>query len=406
MHMLDILSSWSRVRGVVGSLVVFLALPSAVLAADTSLTLPVGRVGVPYAGTVFAQVGQAEPYIWQVSTTTVNDVLPPGITAFLSENRHLGFRGTPTRAGMYQFTAAPFSASGTAMHDVLVTWEIQPVSDAPLIVTGPGARTGVVGRSFSSEPILTVVGGSAPYRWRMVQGGLPAGLRFTADGSLEGVPTVAGQYLFQAELNDVRDMRSTTSVLVSVADAPPHELGQASGDIARVVSVPFIPPSSLSLSDRQSVLRGLQLIANTVIQTAELDPLMQRPTRYYLGTDARRHPFQNDQVYQSWYDALISPRVLSRSEMMSIPFGDAVTYRPGERVRFETDTQTYVVSEPRSLRTLPQDQSGLSWTWQRGVEELDGTVRGAYRAMSEPVTSANYDPAVTRTQYSVPNSIL
>jgi hypothetical protein len=170
--------------------------------------------------------------------------------------------------------------------------------------------------------------------------------------------------------------------------------------------VPFIPPSSLSLSDRQSVLRGLQLIANTVVQTAELDPLMQRPTRYYLGTDARRHPFQNDQVYQSWYDALISPRVLSRSEMMSIPFGDAVTYRPGERVRFETDTQTYVVSEPRSLRTLPQDQSGLSWTWQRGVEELDGTVRGAYRTMSEPVTSANYDPAVTRTQYSVPNSVL
>jgi hypothetical protein len=404
--MLDVSHGWSRVKGllVVGLGVV--TFPLMAEAAVQPLSLPEARVGMPYSATILGERGQVEPYYWEVSTTTMSAVLPAGITAAVSENRNLVFRGTPTEAGMYQFTALPFSASGTNVMDgFLVNMMIRPASDTPTIVSLAGARMGMVGVPFSSEPVVRVAGGMAPYRWTMTQGGLPAGLRFTSEGMIEGVPTVSGQYLFQAEVSDANDRRATASVMVSIEESPVGSVSSIGGSVAPVASVPFTAPSSLSLADRQAILTRLNVMTNTVVQTTELDPLMQRPTMYYIGMDARRHPFQDEQTYQSWY-AAAAPNVqsLSRAMLSEIPFGDAVTYRPGERVKFQTDAETYVVTAPKTLRTVTNEvASGLSWTQE--VRELDQVGRGAYRLLSEPVMSS-YDPGMTRMQYGTPSTVL
>lgn len=402
--MLDASLSWSRVRmlAVLGLGLAFF--PVAVSAAEP-LMLPAAQVGIPYQGIVSVVAGQDEPYQWEVSTSTLSPILPPGLMGSVVQNRNLALRGVPTEAGRWQFTALPFSASGTQVNDgFLVTLDVQPASPVPVIVPAAGSRRGMVGAAFSSEPVVGVAGGVAPYRWVMIGGGLPTGLRFTSQGTIEGVPTVSGQYLFQAEVSDANDMRAVASVMISVAESS-AACGCSSGGSGAIVSVPFTVPSSLSVSDRQAVLARTGLAANTVVQTTEIDPLMQRPTLYYIGTDARRHPFQDEQTYQSWYAA--SPanvRSVSRAQLMEVPFGDAVTYRPGERVKFQTGTDTYVVTAPKTLRTVTNEVAdGMSWTQE--VKELDQACRGAYRLLDEPVMSS-YDPGMTRMQYAAPSAVL
>lgn len=403
--MSDVTRGWSRVTG----LMVFglgLAIFPALAEAAQPFSLPEARVGSSYMATLLGEPGQNEPYYWEVSTTTMSAVLPPGMTAAVLQNRNLIFRGTPTEAGMFQFTALPFSASGTQVMDgFLVNVIVRPQNETPTIVSSTGARMGMVGTPFSSEPVIGVTGGMAPYRWTMIQGGLPAGLRFTPQGTIEGVPTVAGQYMFQAEVSDANERRATASVMVSVEEALAGTVPAWNGSVLPVASVPFVAPSSLSLADRQAVLARVGVAVNTVVQTTELDPLMQRPTFYYIGTDARRHPFQDEQTYQSWYAASpVNVQSVSRAMMMEIPFGEAVTYRPGERVKFQTDVDTYVVTAPKTLRPVTNEVArGLSWMQE--VKELDQVARGAYRVLSEPVMSS-YDAGMTRMQYMTPSAVL
>ncbi len=402
--MLDGLLRWSRFGAFIALGLGWACLPGMVAAAE-SFMLPAAQVGISYQGMVPGASGQDEPYTWEVSTSTPSVILPPGLRGVVTQNRNLVLRGVPTEAGRWQFTALPFSASGTQVNEgFLVTMDVQPASPVPVIVPAAGSRRGVVGVAFSTEPVVGVSGGLAPYRWRMVQGGLPAGLRFTSAGVIEGVPQAAGQYSFQAEVSDAADMRAITSVMISVAEGS-STCGCSTNGTGAISLAPFAAPSSLIISERQAILARLGIAANTVVQTIELDPLMQRPTLYYIGTDARRHPFQDEQTYQSWYAASpVNVQSVSRAMMMEIPFGEAVTYRPGERVKFQTDVDTYVVTAPKTLRPVTNEVArGLSWMQE--VKELDQVARGAYRVLSEPVVSS-YDAGMTRMQYMTPSAVL
>ena len=59
---------------------------------------------------------------------------------------------------------------------------------------------GVVGVAYSA--LLSASGGVAPYRWSMVSGTLPPGLRLSADGAVAGTPTATGVYSFTVEVVD------------------------------------------------------------------------------------------------------------------------------------------------------------------------------------------------------------
>lgn len=404
-------------RGVVGLLMglgCLVALPHIGFAADgLSVTAPAGMVDVPYSYTFFAPRGEPEPYTWQISTSSQADILPQGISAKLEHGRDLVLYGTPTRMGAYQFTIVPISASGTILGETVVQFDIRPASEVPLILPATGPQIGAVGMPFSAVPVVRVAGGAAPYRWRMVQGGLPNGLRFTEQGTVEGVPTVAGQFVFQAEVTDARDMRATAAVTLMIQEmTTPGVVSAPTSPVTSEVtsslpvSAPFVPPSSLSLADRLSVLTRLGLMPNTLVQASELDPLMQRASIYYLGADGRRHPFQHENIYRSWYgSSTLQPRTLSRVDMTAIPFGDAITYRPGERVRFETDPATYVVAEPKRLYRLAEGE-GSAWSWQQGVELLDEAYRATYQVMNNAATPANYDSSALRARFSTPNEAL
>ena len=59
---------------------------------------------------------------------------------------------------------------------------------------------GVVGVAHSG--LLSASGGAAPYRWSIVSGILPPGLRLSSDGAVAGMPTATGVYSFTVEVVD------------------------------------------------------------------------------------------------------------------------------------------------------------------------------------------------------------
>ena len=70
-----------------------------------------------------------------------------------------------------------------------------PVSIATLSIS-----EGFVGRFYSMS--LSATGGTAPYRWSVVGGGLPFGLSLSLNGTIDGVPGSVGSTTFAVQVTD------------------------------------------------------------------------------------------------------------------------------------------------------------------------------------------------------------
>jgi len=85
----------------------------------------------------------------------------------------------------------------------------------------------VLGQPFSYT--LSVIGGTAPYAWKIVSGSLPPGLVLgSATGTIGGTPTATGRYPFTYGVTDAAQASSQTVGVINVYVAPPS---MATGDI-------------------------------------------------------------------------------------------------------------------------------------------------------------------------------
>jgi len=160
----------------------------------SSYSLPGGLVGHAYAGFDFNSVLQVtgDPGFSPASVvwTVAGGALPAGLT--LSPNGRLS--GTPTAAGntSFQVRAAYKSKSGQQAYQVLIGAITVALADATL----PAAVEGNA-YAYDFKPRLTV-NGDPDFNLNSVTwssaGTLPPGLVLNADGTLTGVPTVAGNY--------------------------------------------------------------------------------------------------------------------------------------------------------------------------------------------------------------------
>lgn len=92
-------------------------------------------------------------------------------------------------------------AMATLCHDVLVALGIPPrAPSAALSIPPAPLGVAIVGRPYAAR--LHVRGGSAPYRWKLVSGALPRGLRLMRDGRLVGTPTSAARSTLVLSVRD------------------------------------------------------------------------------------------------------------------------------------------------------------------------------------------------------------
>jgi hypothetical protein len=97
---------------------------------------------------------------------------------------------------------------------------------APVIAASTPLATGHVGRPYVLP--MVVEGGAAPYRWRVVSGSLPNGLRIRPDGRIIGRPTTQAKGRLVVGVEDAHGFTATRSVLLVIKAAIPAGLNTAS----------------------------------------------------------------------------------------------------------------------------------------------------------------------------------
>ena len=190
-----------------------ISLPSIAFAADpvtvATSSLPVGQVGTAYNQTLTAASGTA-PFTWAV--------IVGGLPAGLSLNTSTGvISGTPMSAATSSFTAQVTDAVPQSASKALsITVAAAPVA---LSVSTALLPAGQVGAAYSQT--LAAAGGTSPYSWAVISGGLPAGLSLnTSTGVISGTPSAIGASSFTVQATDATPQSASKALSITIAAAP------------------------------------------------------------------------------------------------------------------------------------------------------------------------------------------
>ena len=172
-----------------------------------SLSFSNGLLGQQYCATLTA-VGGLPLYIdglplynWSMYSGS----LPDGLS--LTNNGTI--IGIPNKAGTFYFTLRVEDALGQ-IADGATSMTIS--ADAPNSPSISTARVLISGRiNIVYNMSFSASGGTGPYTWTLISGGLPPGLSLTSDGKIIGIPTVEGTNIFSIQLTDKSSTPQTVS---------------------------------------------------------------------------------------------------------------------------------------------------------------------------------------------------
>ena len=149
-----------------------------------------------------------------------------------------------------------------------------PPPPAPLVVADAPLSDGTAGLAYSAR--LSATGGTAPYRWTVRRGALPAGLTLNSStGGISGVPTDAGGTSFSVGVSDAQRRFALQDFSIDIrrpAPGPTSDLRIITqGLTAGIEGKPYratlrceggTPPYSWFVAD-DSLSAGLQLASET-----------------------------------------------------------------------------------------------------------------------------------------------
>lgn len=192
--------------------------------------LPAAEFGAPYSVKLSA-VGGTAPYRWQLSEGAH---LPPGLA--LSTDGTI--EGQPEADGVFEFQVEVEDSAGGKQAAPLTLQVTSPDRMRIASTSLPAATLGV-----PYEAVLSAVGGTAPYVWKVVESRLlplgatdtpepattepPAGLTIATRGGvtvLTGTPALAGTWAITLEVEDADGKSDVASLVLPVRPDVPLQV--------------------------------------------------------------------------------------------------------------------------------------------------------------------------------------
>jgi hypothetical protein len=171
----------------------------------TTERLPDAVTGEPYSPGVAAEGGRP-PLTWSI----LNGSIPEGVSF---DPVRGAFEGVASRSGQFALTIEVTDAAG-AVSRKSYGFEVRPLGVEPLAITTATLPNGNAGVAY--RVTLGASGGRGPYTWSL-NGDLPPGLSFNADGSIGGTPTSIGTFGFLASVTDSLGLKATRLLSLRVA---------------------------------------------------------------------------------------------------------------------------------------------------------------------------------------------
>gem|GEM_PF-2529665 len=108
------------------------------------------------------------------------------------------------------------------------------------------------------------------------------------------------------------------------------------------------------------------------------NPVTQSDTTvYYVGMDARRHPFPSAASFLSWYPDFGDVKDVTLEQLSAIPLGSPIMPRPGTHwVKIQSDPKTYFVSPGYVLHHVADEATAALLggpDWNRNVVDIEPT---------------------------------
>lgn len=173
--------------------------------------LPDGVVDRPYYFRLVA-VGGAEPASWALDPNGGD--LPNGLSLAADGS----ITGTPTATAVHAFTVV--AQSGDRAASARLVLRVLPTT-SELEITTVALPPVVASTAVRYQASLGAAGGLGPYRWRVADGALPAGITLDAEGQLSGAVRAGvgvGESRVTFEVVDSVGTRATASLRVRVVE--------------------------------------------------------------------------------------------------------------------------------------------------------------------------------------------
>ncbi len=181
-------STWSAIAFAAIATSLFTGCDDDEKAVAPSITAPASPLGNGVVGTAITPVDIVTSGTAPITYAVSAGILPPGLALETSTGR---LTGTPTLAGIFEFTITATNRAGTDDASYM-----QSVLQRPAITTPPSPLATTTG-GVASPPVTFEASGSMPITWSITAGALPPGMALNATtGAYSGTPTAAGDYSF------------------------------------------------------------------------------------------------------------------------------------------------------------------------------------------------------------------
>jgi hypothetical protein len=338
-----------------------------------------GIVGTAIATTNFMASGTA-PITYSVS----GGLLPPGLT--LSSTGSL--TGTPTVAGIYDFTVTATNSAGADD-----TPYRQTVLQLPAITTPSSPLTAAVGGA--PLPAFTFeASGSMPISWSVTSGALPPGTSLdAATGAYSGTPTAAGNYSFTVTASNAAGADSDAFTQQVTAPAPnAHVLVNGNSIAAVATSLPSGIDAPLAIT---GVTAGETLVS--------IDRRPQNGFLYGLGFNGAAGTVRLYSI--STATGLAAPlgatgTFIAADGVTPVPVGAGVGTTFGIDFNPTVDRVRVVNSAGQNFRMNPNTGAFVDGV-AGGMLNMDGAINGPTTGVQETAYTNSVANSTVTTQYTL-----